>query len=68
MNEWTILYINDIPHRITALDTKFFADSADLPCVPVSRHTLKPASVEHVKNGGTVYTSGNSYSLTESEQ
>jgi hypothetical protein len=56
-SDWlTTMYINGEPHRITHLGMSFFADSPDLPLRRCSHHTLKAASVEHVKNGGNSYS------------
>ncbi len=61
-----IIYINGTKHRCTELGPRFFADTPEHPGIPCSQHSLKPESVEHLKAGGVVFTSGNRYSLSPS--
>lgn len=59
----TTLYINGVKRNATELGVKVYADSDSLPGRRCSCHSFNRGSVEHLKNGGRVFTSGNWYSL-----
>lgn len=63
----TTIYINGQAHLCTGLYPVLFADSPSLPGRRCSQHTLTPMAISWLKNGGSVRTSGNSYSLSPPE-
>ena len=69
-DKWAPIYINGIKRMATigkvwenSFDGVFYADTDDLPLRRCSRHQLPAGSTDRMENGGTIRTSGNSYSL-----
>lgn len=69
-DNWQPIYINGIKRMATlgqcwenSFDGVFYADSDEMPLRKCSCHKLSPGSTDHMENGGTVRTSGNTYSL-----
>lgn len=69
-DNWQPIYINGVKHMATfgrcwinTFDGLFYADTEELPLRRCSCHWLPAGSTEHMENGGTVGTSGNTYSL-----
>lgn len=59
------IYINNVKRQlVTPLGTRFFVDADCLPGRRCAQHTLQPVSVDWLKRGGKVRTSGNWYSLS----
>ena len=58
-----VIYINGERRMTTELGSRFFVDSDSLPNRFCSQHSLSKFSVNHLNSGGTVFTSGNRYSL-----
>lgn len=69
-DNWQPIYINGIKRMATlgqcwenSFDGVFYADSDEMPLRKCSCHKLPRGSTDHMENGGTVCTSGNTYSL-----
>lgn len=69
-DNWQPIYINGIKRMATigkvwenSFDGLFCADTDDLPLHRCSCHRLPAGSTDHMENGGTIRTSGNTYSL-----
>ena len=69
-DNWKPIYINGIKRMATiglcwenSFDGCFYADTDDLPLRRCSCHRLAAGSTRHMENGGTIRTSGNTYSL-----
>lgn len=57
------IYINGKRHRCTAISAAFYADSPELPGRQCSHHSIGQSAALHLRNGGSVRTGGNHYSL-----
>ena len=69
-DNWQPIYINGIKRMATlgqcwenSFDGVFYADSDEMPLRRCSCHRLPAGSTRHMENGGTIRTSGNTYSL-----
>ena len=60
---YQVIYINGERRMATELGVRFWVDSDLLPNRVCSQHSLDKFSVSHLNSGGTVFTSGNRYSL-----
>ena len=60
----TTLYIDGVLHHASHLGYKMLVDHPSCPFTPCAEHSgFGQASVEHLKMGGKVRTSGHWYSL-----
>ena len=69
-DKWAPIYINGVKRMATiglcwenSFDGKLYADTDDLPLRRCSCHQLPAGSTDRMENGGTIRTSGNTYSL-----